>query len=997
MARTDVDDRPDTELNPGQHDWDEGTHDFASFTASDPRTRDDYDRAFNDITSDDNMSRGAVRDAEENPTDNFGYREDDGKDARREQDRKEFLSSENQFGYRGGEATNRQNNRRRNMIAGGVAGGVVGIAITLFGSLLPLKIPGIMQMITDEAGQRVEQITVHRAKVILARAIMEKLGVPGGPVITGEGPLSSLIATMKTNGFEQRLAENGIEFVKEGNGVTIKENGKTLKASLKSESAIVEALDGGRVTSEVIRKIVHDDIPFYRFAKRLKYAQWLRLRYAIPRYGILDSKETNPDKRAVELASKEVDTAAARQAKMVDDIMNILRGTDRDGQSGQATRDASGSVLKGSSAEKAAEVKKLLEGLPASEVKAIMKKVTMELSKDIVKKVATKFIPYYGWVMLPATIVVASHWVLVHGTDGSAARAIASVKGGAMAAMYGDFAGLSSQVALDEMPEDYHAYYAERLDGAEESRSYNCIQSDMAASCKNAGEPMKNRIDERNPQWLKDIADWYKNTSGRDLATDAKLSNYIPVVQLAYFLYWFDGWITGVAFDIIAFITQIATGPALAILQSSGILGAAEAKLQELTEAVFPFMLKMAGLDVNLLASGPELFNILYAGGSYSFNQYCELQYKCHEISPQTSFEQRQEYQRDKQQYIASKGWAYALFSPDVTSSLTSQFALSTSTTNGHVGLFDATASLSRIVASTPKTVSSLLSPQTYAAQATPEDITGIIPMGLTKAEQDTTVSYEALDGKECATTPTMAFDPCFMDKEIIGVIICSDLAKIEEVECNPDKNTGGASPATTTASGSCPAGSAVVPEIKQGYDSGGYQPATFCAIDNTTDSSLSGIRDADVFRQYNDVLQTNATGKIVVRDAAAADLVELVKKYGKSFGATFSYRSHNQQCVMYFYTHRLSTLPSACSGLSLSVANEIRSKMSGGYEMPGSFYVSKHESGVAMDVVDLGWVNACASGNYDGDDSRYVSGTCFNYVSAAIKDDAKHVVWKGN
>lgn len=216
-----------------------------------------------------------------------------------------------------------------------------------------------------------------------------------------------------------------------------------------------------------------------------------------------------------------------------------------------------------------------------------------------------------------------------------------------------------------------------------------------------------------------------------------------------------------------------------------------------------------------------------------------------------------------------------------------------------------------------------------------------------------------------------------------------------------------------STANGTCPAGSTTSTQIIQGYWDGSYQDGVFCIIDNTTDASLEGpdgtkIKDADLFSANNDLLQTNDTGKIVVRADAAQDMVDLVKKYQEdtkksTFDVTFSYRSHNQQCLMFYYTNynkdsaTYSKLPSACTGLTQNQADALRVKMTGGYVMPKPFYQSNHESGHAFDASDLGWVEKCVSGNYDGNDSKYKSGSCFNFVPQHITNDEKHVAWEGD
>lgn len=206
------------------------------------------------------------------------------------------------------------------------------------------------------------------------------------------------------------------------------------------------------------------------------------------------------------------------------------------------------------------------------------------------------------------------------------------------------------------------------------------------------------------------------------------------------------------------------------------------------------------------------------------------------------------------------------------------------------------------------------------------------------------------------------------------------------------------ASTAGQTTAERCPTGSSIAESITQGYWGGKYQNAVFCAIDNTTDTSLSGIRDANLFKDNNDILQTNDTGKVVVKQDVAQDMVDLVKAYNGTFPVTFSYRSHAQQCLMYFYTHSLKTLPVECRGgkLTDALASSLSSQMSGNYTMPGDFYESRHESGTGFDASDLAWVEKCASQNYDGNNSKYKAGSCFNFVPQHIQDDEAHVAWEG-
>ena len=76
--------------------------------------------------------------------------------------------------------------RRQKIVAGAGAGGGIIAILASFLALLPLKLPGVLQMITDEAAQRVEQVTEKRAKLIIGRAILTRFGTHTGIVLTGD-------------------------------------------------------------------------------------------------------------------------------------------------------------------------------------------------------------------------------------------------------------------------------------------------------------------------------------------------------------------------------------------------------------------------------------------------------------------------------------------------------------------------------------------------------------------------------------------------------------------------------------------------------------------------------------------------------------------------------------------------------------------------------------------------------------------------------------------
>ena len=165
----------DESHNPSQEAYDEEFNKIAGHLSDVNDQADAYAR--------DNEKNGAQKAEDQwNKAKRGGSSED-----RRAAERAEWDAAENHFDYRGAGDQQPTNPRRRfsqllnkkNGIRAGIGGGVIGIALALMGFLTPFKIPSIMLTITDHAGQRLEQITTHRAKVIMARYIYSKAGIPG--------------------------------------------------------------------------------------------------------------------------------------------------------------------------------------------------------------------------------------------------------------------------------------------------------------------------------------------------------------------------------------------------------------------------------------------------------------------------------------------------------------------------------------------------------------------------------------------------------------------------------------------------------------------------------------------------------------------------------------------------------------------------------------------------------------------------------------------------
>lgn len=915
------------------------------------------------------------------------------KEDQRKAELDELNAAENKFGYRRPGDQQPTTPRRRfaqllnkkNAIRGGIAGGGVGITLALFGFLTPFKIPGIMETISDEAGQRVEQIVTHRAKIIIARAIMEKIGIPGsGPVITGDGPLSSLIATLRTNKFEEALKAKGLEFVKEGKSVSLKQNGKFIGRNLKNEAEIVKIIDSQVLSRDALRTIVKENIPIWQVFKRAKFAKWLRLKYNIPRYGVTETKAADVDENARIRAGQEIETGAQRQARAVDEMLTILKGADKpdEGLNGQATRDRAGASLKERIAANSEAVKGVLDGRSAVEVDAIMREVTNTIAKESLQKVGSKVIPVYGWITGIATLVVAADYIAVHGTDGTAARTMFVVTAVTKAVMFGDMSGIASQLKLGALPQDDIDYYSNKLTGAEESQAMNCIQKQWSTGCDKVGLADTSGVSERNPKWFTDYLAFFKSYTGVDLKNVAEIAhNSNPVILLARGIFWLDNALWGVAGNAIIWFMQHSLPANVYGLFPQSVRDGIEGVFTSFANNVFGYMLQMFGLSVNPFARGAELVNIMFSGADFAFNENCIEMLGCHELSTAQANLVRTQYLAEKRDEIRSKGTLYALFSPDVTSSLTTQLAINLPSQGSSIDVMGTASKLARFSTSSLSTIGSVLSPSAAAiGEVSTESISGSIPRGLSPEELDMPVSHDALATGQCAPVVEGRYDPCTGDSHIIQAMICGlDQNKIETPECNPDADSGSDS---LQPNGTCPAETTLVPKITKGWERSGKERAiTLCSIPGTSAQVIPDWKDS----RYEG---TSAVGinEVVVNSEAAESLRDAAKK-AKASGVTLSisvgYRSLYEQCSIYIRNH---ARPSVCPGWITPV--------SGNWSTDVTY--SNHMMGYSIDTLPVteSWMRRCVK---DATDTK-VDNRCFNFYDDVYQNqnwDSAHFTYK--
>lgn len=652
---------------------------------------------------------------------------------------------------------------KKNAIRGGIAGGIIGIALVIFGFLSPFKLPALMQVVTDVTGQRVEQITTHRAKVILARAILSKFGSGGGVVITGKGPVSTLIATMRTNKFEEKLKAKGLEIVDANkDGVRIKVNGNFIAngGRLTSDRLVMNALEENHLTNQIINDMVKEEIPTWRWLKRAKFAAWLRIKYAIHRFGTKKTAETDKEAKIADIQEDRLNTRYGQYAENLSGAIGCIMG-----EPGCPVDDPSKNSmienLRAKAGQKAAAVKEALKTAVQDQTKiiindatkSIVAKINAQLEKILIKQFAAKAIPIIGWIDLAATL---DHIAYEFAENDYLAKVPSYYRAMSFAQMYGEWVGYGDQAKAGEMDNDVMALLTGQLDGAETSQAFNYIMGNAAR-----GVPVKVRVDENNPSLIK--KGWEQIKANPASAYYRYVSH--PVMD-AYYNTIGGGGLLGAASDFLGSLISRGIGWVAGILP------------QEWTDAISAYMSDMIGklfvligMSADPLDQGADWFNDVYAGGDVSFNTYCK-ELGCRRLTDAQVATQNASIAIERAQDIKSKGVMYALFSPEATHSFTNQLAMSTPSTLtlSNLNLADGFGQLASIVTGTP---SRLMSTKTNAAQGY-VNLNGVINYGALNSDLEQAVAPEAISADECPDVAEGDYDNCAIDKTVAEAMECN-------------------------------------------------------------------------------------------------------------------------------------------------------------------------------------------------------------------------------
>lgn len=702
-----------------------------------------------------------IKEAEENSSAPGSFHEGDGKDAARRAEAQDWNNPENRF-YQPTKTTSTRIDtwsKRRKLAAFGGGGGAVSAIIIAFFSLLPLKVPGLMQLVMDTTAQRVEQITDKRAKIILGRAILTKFGTNTGIVITGEGAFKTLVASMRTSGFEKRLAAKGLSIDPTPDGVKLSYKGKPLGngTTFKNEAAIVDALENDRnIDNKLIKAIVKEDISSWRWMKRAKFAKWLRIKYGVPRYGLVNSQKDDPAEKKKDMDSERVKSANARTNSSFREMLGCLMG----GSCSKVNGSESPSAKAGEANAAADDVAKAGDTLVADVADNGLKATTETSTKLLLKTFGSKAIPIVGWIDIIATLDHFANETI--GENDYFGKIAAYYKGAAYAAVFAEWSGYGSQIQLGTMDPEYIGVLSDELNGSEKAQAIQAVQGNPSA-----GVPVSLKVDDGKPSSVKQLFDNIKNSPlgfGNKYIGHPVLNAYYETLGSGGFL----GWLTGHIGTIFTIIVLHPIQAFIGIVTPDAVGNKVKEVALDTVSALGPYILKSFGFTLDAFDRGASLMNNIFGGGVVSTNEYCK-EIGCRKLSSEELTVQNASVAAERADYRQQKGLAYSLFSPDETTSLTSQIAVSMPTSP-----MGTLSSLSNIVASIPSKLVSIISPKATAATGQNlESLYGVTPYGATQNDLNQPLSDAFLKGEDCPAVADGAYDGCKIDTEVASAMYC--------------------------------------------------------------------------------------------------------------------------------------------------------------------------------------------------------------------------------
>jgi|GEM_PF-5792634 len=653
-------------------------------------------------------------------------------------------------------ATYRQNGgRRRGLLIGFGAGGGLLSIVAGFSALLPFKLPGIMDTIIDDAGKRVEKVVERRAERIFIMYMLKgsSAAVKTGNVIVTGNPIGDLFANIRTSNFEKSLKANvGLEF-EPGPNKTVKliHNGKDL-GNVRNADDILKILaqgeNGGSLSRADIRKIVRTQIPAWRFWKRAKFVNWLRIKYNIPRWGTreqnADEKDEDYEKSVKKEHIERVETA---------NMENMTDFVDCAAESGDcADKMDEGSKMTEQTEKAVAEAADEL-------AKDGAKKSTSTMVKLIVSKLtsssASAYIPYIGWADMAARI---NHGLGEIINNGLLQKKHAEYIKRSSAVLATAYAGYSDQSKAGDNKAEIVGGFSDSFDGWEGSVTYGLVQSSAL------GIPIVGTQ-------LEDLEKVNESIDSNTFTTVVKtLFGTVGWIGRAPLEAWY--YTVSQLFDLAGNLIGGAVNWVIEHTPAAALM----AQLGSVMNDIFAGILKFVGMYVDPLVIGEKLALFVHQGFLSTFND------KAHEdgmrkLSDAQALVIDNEIQQDHIADLQNESLYDRIFNLGSTDSLATKLVSTMPSSAINDPVSSLASASARLVASVPTNLAIATTSRASAVtadEATSESFFGINPYGGTEADMSADIDNGVVDAaKTCPENNDNDFNHCKIDREVVESMNC--------------------------------------------------------------------------------------------------------------------------------------------------------------------------------------------------------------------------------
>ncbi len=667
--------------------------------------------------------------------------------------------------------------RKRGLFIGlGAGGGVISIFAGML-SLLPFKMPALMDFVNDFAGQRVEDVLEHEGEKIMLRFFLRgsNAAIANGDVIATGNPIGDLFANMRISRFEDRvLKPRGITIEPNGNGgIRIFHDGSGL-GSFKNEEELLKFFNRTDLkykdAIKVFKLLAKEDIPTWRWIKRMRVAKLFRLKY-VPYLGIGQRKpeETNDEfeKRVKQLEGDQINGTNTQRGGSAIECFTSSDCDDVDQKIQEDMESRAGSV------DGKAE-NELIQDITREATEDIAKQVTEEVAQEgieeITKQGSSKLATLVGAGAATAGILAAvdlittaaniEHWMSNNIENGKLIKTVAALRAAAYATFYAFFAGVGDQIKAGEMDPLAVGMFSDQFNHVAESAPYNVMNSNELK-----GEDVESW---RKPNALNANNAFIK--AYEEIWSGPMLVLRAPLIGWYYSIGWVWNRIGDAIGKGISWVidnTPCAMYAAVALACPKELI----ASLTKLMVPLWQWFSDFFGFSVDAFVSNPKAFAYLAYGGQAAMDEYGKT-LDFHELSPTSARQSAERIARENAEYNSSLPFFDRVFSLNNTASLASALVRTTPTLNpmrGGVGGL-AFAGL-RMATSLPGDLLSLTSGRAHAAgaQITLDAMMGNPDIGIDENERDQDISpILSSSGGTCTVNNDAHYDPCAAQSTVI-------------------------------------------------------------------------------------------------------------------------------------------------------------------------------------------------------------------------------------